>query len=87
MSPASGTVLGAAAIVASPALWSSLVDGSMPLDVGLTRYLVAVGVCWVLLSVLGELVFAQPARAHGDDGTADADEPAGSGTAQADTSR
>ena len=87
MSPASGTVLGAAAIVASPALWSSLVDGSMPLDVGLTRYLVAVGVCWVLLSVLGELVFAQPTRARRDDGTEELDEPAGSGTAQAETSR
>lgn len=87
MSPASGTVLGAAAIVASPALWSSLVDGSMPLDVGLTRYLVAVGVCWVLLSVLGELVFAQPARGRGDDGTAELAEPAGSVAAQAETSR
>jgi hypothetical protein len=59
MSPASGIVLGAAAIVASPALWDSLVAGSMPLEVGLTRYLIAVGVCWVLLSILGEMVLTK----------------------------
>lgn len=59
MSPASGLVLGSAAIVASPALWSSVVEGTMPLDVGLTRYLIVVGVCWALLSVVSELIFSQ----------------------------
>lgn len=67
MSPASGTVMGAAAVVASPALWSSLVAGSMPLNVGLSRYLVAVGVCWVLLSVIGGLVFPQPTARVADE--------------------
>lgn len=67
MSPASGTVLGAAAIVASPALWNSLVAGSMPLNVGLSRYLVAVGVCWALLSVIGGLIFPKPTSGVADE--------------------
>ena len=62
MSPLSGTVLGAAAIVASPALWAGLVEGTMPVDVSLTRYLVAVAACWALLSLLVEL-----ALPHEDD--------------------
>ncbi|MGO4258054.1 hypothetical protein [Marmoricola sp. RAF53] len=57
MSPLSGGVLTAATLVASPALWSSLVDGTMPLDVALTRYLIAVGVCWLLLSIVVEFAF------------------------------
>lgn len=56
MSPVNGTVLGAAAVVASPALWGGFVQGTMPTDTALIRYLVAVGACWVLLSVLIELV-------------------------------
>lgn len=60
MSPLSGGVLTAAAVVASPALWSSLVDGTMPLDVGLTRYLIAVAICWALFSLVAELAFPAP---------------------------
>ena len=67
MSPASGIVLGVAAIVASPALWNSLVAGSMPLNVGLSRYLVVVGVCWVLLSLIGGLLFPEPTARVADD--------------------
>jgi len=43
---ASGTVLGLAAVVSSPALWQGL-NGELALDVTLTRYLVAVLVVWV----------------------------------------
>ena len=41
MSPLSSGVLGAATLVSSPALWLGLVDRTLPLDVALTRYLVA----------------------------------------------
>lgn len=60
MSPLSGSVLIGAAVVASPALKASLVDQTMPLDVGLTRYLIAVVICWVLISVVAELAFPAP---------------------------
>ncbi|NYG57054.1 hypothetical protein [Nocardioides perillae] len=56
MSPLNGTVLLAAAVVASPALYGGFVGGTMPTDTALTRYLVAVGACWVLFSVMVELV-------------------------------
>ncbi|MDP3890261.1 hypothetical protein [Nocardioides sp.] len=55
MSPLSGTVLGAAGVVASPAMWAA-VTGTLPLDVALTRYLIAAIGCWVALSVVVELV-------------------------------
>ncbi len=60
MSPLSGGVLTGAAVVASPALWSSLVDGTMPLDVALTRYLIAVVICWALFTLVAELAFPAP---------------------------
>ena len=60
MSPFSGGVIAAAAGVASPALWSSFVDGSMPMDVALTRFLIAVPVSWILLSLVAELAFPAP---------------------------
>ncbi len=60
MSPLSGSVLIGAAVVSSPALKASLIDQTMPLDVGLTRYLIAVVICWVLLSVVVELAFPAP---------------------------
>lgn len=60
MSPFSGWVLGAASVVASPALWSTFVDGTMPLDVGLMRLLVAVGVSWLLISLVAEMAFPAP---------------------------
>lgn len=56
MSPLNGTVLLAAAVVASPALYGGFVGGTMPTDTALTRYLVAVGACWLLFSVMVELV-------------------------------
>jgi len=56
---ASGTVLGLAAVVSSPALKRGL-DGELPLDVTLTRYLIAVVVVWAALSVLGALVGEPP---------------------------
>ncbi len=61
MSPLSVPVLGAAALVASPALYAGLVEGTMPIDLALTRYLVAVGVCWGLLSLLVELALPSAA--------------------------
>jgi hypothetical protein len=60
MSPLSAPILGGAALVASPALWSSVVDGTMPLDVALTRYLIAIVICWVVISVVVELAFPSP---------------------------
>lgn len=63
MIPLSGWVLAVAALVASPALWSSLVEGVMPLDVALTRYLVATAACWVALSLASELIWPSGAAA------------------------
>ncbi|RNL62637.1 hypothetical protein EFK50_12835 [Nocardioides marmoriginsengisoli] len=62
MSPLSPTVLTGATLVASPALWASLVDRTMPLDVALTRYLIALAVCWVLLSLVAELALPTPSN-------------------------
>lgn len=56
---ASGTVLGLAAVISSPALWQGL-NGELALDITLTRYLVAVLVVWAALSVLGALVGDAP---------------------------
>jgi hypothetical protein len=56
MSPLHGAVLGGAAVVASPALWLSLVDGTLPLSDALTRYLLSVVICWVALNVVSQLV-------------------------------
>lgn len=60
MSPLSGWVLSAATVVASPALWSTFVDQSMPLDVALTRFLIALPVSWLLISLVAELAFPAP---------------------------
>lgn len=60
MSPLSGWVLGAATVVASPALWSTFVTGTMPLEVGLMRLLIAVGVSWLLISLVAEMAFPAP---------------------------
>jgi hypothetical protein len=74
--PLSGWVLAVAALVASPALWSSLVEGVMPLDVALTRYLVATAACWVALSLASDLIWPNgtPARGPATDDT-DAERP------------
>ena len=60
MSPFSGSVLGGAAVLSSPALWSSLVTGTTPLADGLLRYIGAVAVCWVGLSLVAALVGPAP---------------------------
>lgn len=56
----SGTVLGSAAVVASPALWQALVTGTVPVDVALQRYLVAAGACWAALSMVAAMIGAVP---------------------------
>lgn len=55
MNPFSFPVLAGAALVSSPALWG-LLAGQARLDVALTRYLVAVALCWAALSVVAMLV-------------------------------
>lgn len=76
MRPLSGGVLALAALLTSPALWAGIVDGTMPLDVTLTRFLVACGVCWVVLSVVADLIWPAPALAVADEVVA---EPADAG--------
>lgn len=51
LNPASGPVLVAAALIVSPALWHGMILGELPLDVALTRYLVAVVGCWFALGL------------------------------------
>lgn len=60
LSPLSAGVLGAATVVSSPALWLGLVDRTLPLDVALTRYLVALVLCWAALSVVATWAFPDP---------------------------
>ena len=60
MNPLSTKVLGAATLVSSPALWLSLVDRTLPLDVALTRYLVALVLCWAALSLVATWAFPDP---------------------------
>jgi hypothetical protein len=67
MIPLSGGVLLAAAVVASPALWLSLVEQTMPIDVALTRYFIVLGIAWVALSVLVDLVTPGSGAARLDD--------------------
>jgi hypothetical protein len=56
MKLASGTVLTLAAVASSPALWDGLVTRELPVDLALTRYLVAALAVWVGLSLLGFIV-------------------------------
>ncbi len=67
MSPLSPMVLGSAALVSSQAIWAAAIDQTLALDQALIRYLVAVAVCWALLSVLTELAFkpSPTVRANG----------------------
>ncbi len=50
------SVLLLAAIVASPALYAALVDGSLPLDQALVRFLAAVAFCAVGCALIRSLV-------------------------------
>jgi hypothetical protein len=56
-------VLGAATLVSSPALWLGLVDQTLPIDVALTRYLVALVLCWAALSLVATWAFPDPGPA------------------------
>ena len=58
--PYSPLVLGPAALLTAPALWDTLVAGTMPFETGLMRLAVAIGVVWVGLAMLGTLL-TQPA--------------------------
>lgn len=77
MSPFSGTVLGGAAVLSAPALWASLITGTTPLADGLLRYIGAVAICWVGLSVVAALVGPAPRETAGQS----AAEPAAGGNA------
>ncbi len=57
----SPTVLGAAGICASPALYQTLVTGGVPLEVAMTRYLVALVLAWAAISLVAALVGDPPA--------------------------
>ncbi|CAB4773733.1 unannotated protein [freshwater metagenome] len=59
----SPTVLGAAGVCTSPALYQTLVTGGVPLEVAMTRYLVALVLCWVAISLVAALVGEPPAPA------------------------
>lgn len=60
MRPVSFAVLAVAALLTSPALGAAAI-GDLPVDVALTRYLMATGLCWLLLSVASE--WLRPAAA------------------------
>lgn len=63
MSQLSGRVLLAAAVVTSPAWWSTLVDQGMSLEVTVTRFLIAVGIAWVAFSIADEFIWpSEPVR-------------------------
>lgn len=68
MIPLSGGVLALAALVSSPALWGG-VEGTLPIDEALTRYLVAVAICWLVLAIVVDLTFpsAGSVRVRTDD--------------------
>lgn len=67
MSPFSGAVLGGAAVLSAPALWNSLIAGTTPIADGLLRYVAAVLVCWIGLSVVVAMV-GPPPRPVGEPG-------------------
>jgi hypothetical protein len=71
VSPLSSGVLGAATLVSSPALWLGLVDGTLPLEVALTRYLIALGLCWAALSLVATWAFPDPGSVHVPSSTAE----------------
>jgi hypothetical protein len=62
MRPVSFAVLAAAALLTSPALGAAA-TGDLPVDVALTRYLLAAGLCWLVLSVASEWLWPEPAPA------------------------
>lgn len=57
----SPTVLGLGALISSPALFASFVDGTLPMETGVIRFGVALLVCWVGLSLLDTLLHSTSA--------------------------
>ena len=60
MNAPSGWVMVVAAVLTSPALYAGLVEGTMPVDVAVTRFLLATAACWVAFSVAGSLFWPAP---------------------------
>ena len=58
LTPFSPGVLFTAAVISSPALWSAFADGTMEIDVALTRYLITVLIVWALLSAARSYVLS-----------------------------
>ncbi|WP_435746805.1 hypothetical protein [Nocardioides sp. SYSU DS0663] len=57
----SAPVLGAAALVTAPALWSALVTGGMPAETAAVRFAVVVVLGWAALSLVAMVVGPPPA--------------------------
>lgn len=76
MIPLSSGVLFAAAVLASPALYLSLVEQTMPIDVALTRYLIVLAIAWAGMSVLADLMTPSPQAVAPDEGSPEEEEPA-----------
>lgn len=74
MSPLSLPVLAGAAVVSSPSLWGALVEGTTTTQAALTRYLVSVAICWVVLAFVDLLVGPAP--------KADTEEPSEEGAGE-----
>jgi hypothetical protein len=73
-------VLLLALVLSLPALWSSVVDGSMSIDVALLRFLIAMPVAAAMLAVLGRMSAGyrhsrRPARARTPDAHAEPAQP------------
>jgi hypothetical protein len=77
MSPLSPPVLGAAALLTSPALAEAFVAGSLDAGDALVRFLVAVAVCWVGFNAAAALVrhTSAPAAAGDPEEPADHSRP------------
>ena len=77
----SPTVLGAAGLCASPALYQALVTGAVPVEVAMSRYLIALVICWLAISVVAALIGEAPApgspTARGAEPTPDVERPPG----------
>jgi hypothetical protein len=69
VNPFSGWVLGGAAVFSSPALYSALVAGSLPLETAAVRFGIALVVVWVGLSMLTSLVKGTSPPAAGAGGS------------------
>ena len=66
-SPLSPTVLALGALVSSPALFASFVDGTLPIETGLIRFGAACLLCWVGLALLDTLLHTTSAAPGPED--------------------